>query len=77
MPYYLITKSQYDTEHASNLDHGPAWNLDKTKCVIHATNGYIVSNPEQTWNTFHECNEWRYSESEKRNWMTDEDINGW
>jgi hypothetical protein len=77
MPYYLITKTQYDTEHASNLDHGPAWNLDRTKCVIHAPDSYIVDNPEQIWNTSNECNEWRYSESEKTNWMTDEDINGW
>ena len=76
MVYYLITKSQYNTDH-SNLPCTPAWNLDKTKCIILTPDDYTVNNPEQTWDTANGCNEWRYSESEKTNWMTDEDINGW
>lgn len=76
MPYYLITKLQYDTDHSSSLDHGPAWNLDKSKCIIHSPNNYVVPNYEQTWTDADGCNGWRYSDSEWSNWMTEEERNG-
>lgn len=76
MTYYLITKTQYNDNH-SGLACVPAWNLDGTKCIIQAPDSHTVDNPEQTWDTADQCNNWRYSESEKANWMTNEDINGW
>ena len=75
MPYYLITKTQYNTDHIG-LTCLPAWNLDGTKCVINAPDNYTVSNPEQTWGDANECNEWRYSDTEWSNWMTEEEKNG-
>jgi len=76
MPYYVITKSEYDTNHATSLDHNPAWNLDNTKCVIHVNSTYTVSNYIETFSTSGAFKSWRNHEDNWRDWMTEAYYNG-
>jgi len=75
MAYYLITSDQYN-EIESTLSHGPAWTLDRRKCVVHLLETQVPSEFEMSWETPNECNEWRFADPEWRNWMTEEEHSG-
>ena len=56
MAYYLITSDQYN-EIESTLSHGPAWTLDRRKCVVHLLETQVPPEFEMSWETPNECNE--------------------
>jgi len=76
MPYYLITKSEYDTNHSTSLTHPPAWNLSGSECVIHVNSTYTVSNYIETWSTSGDFKIWRNDEDNWRDWETEAFRNG-
>ena len=75
MAYYLISSEQY-REVETSLTHGPAWSLDRTKCIVHTLDNHILSNFEMKFRDANECNEWRFSDKEWSNWIEPEEYFG-
>lgn len=73
MKYYLLTIEEFNENHADCL-HAPAYNLNNTQCIIEVEEGAEVSNYLQGFETSHDVNSWRYSESESVNWIPDNEF---
>lgn len=73
MPYYLISKSEYDTNHSTN---DPVWNLSGSECVIQVSSDYTVSNYIQAFTTSGDFISWRCHEDNWRDWETEAFHNG-